>query len=156
MSVLCRLLILFTFLTPLLANVKIEGPFPAKSGERCIVCNAPLDKNDPAYLVNGRRVAVAKLMEADFLRNPLQYVTRLQPETTEIESRPGAALATTYLWAGVFVAIGLMFGGACAQIALAKGLSKWPWFVLGFLFSLPAVLVLAARPSPAKPEEDRL
>ena len=145
--------LLTALLAPLAVAVNIEGPFPAKSGERCIVCNAPLTSKDSAYVVEGRRVAVSKLMEAQFLQNPLHYVTMLRPEATGLDARPEASFASAYLWTGVFVLIGLMFGGACAQMAMAKGLSKWPWFVLGFLFSLPAVLVLAGRPALVRKEE---
>jgi hypothetical protein len=137
---------------PLAGEVKIEGPFPAKDGERCVVCNSKLTKKDAAYLVDGRRFAVDRAMEAEFLQNPLLYVTKFRPERAALaDTQPEHAFAGGYLWAGVFLVIGLMFGGACAQIAIAKGLSKWAWFVLGFFFSLPAVLALAAK----RPQSDK-
>jgi hypothetical protein len=138
-------------IAPPTAEAKIDGPFQAKDGERCVVCNSKLTRKDRAYLVDGRRFAVAKEMETEFLQNPLLYVAKFRPENTAVaDTHPTTAFAGPYLWAGVFVLIGLMFGGACAQIALAKGLSKWVWFVLGFFFSLPAVLALAARRPPTE------
>ncbi len=142
------LLIISVYLLPanLSAQVlKVEGPFKAKKGETCVVCNTPVGEEDDAYLVDGQRVAVMSAMREEFLRNPLQYVTRLRPEGMVFSSRQPETLPGSYLWAGVFVLIGLMFGGACAHMAMVKGLSSWQWFFLGFFLSVPACLALAGK-----------
>lgn len=128
-----------------IAEAKIEGPFPARDGERCVVCNTPVTTTDVAYLVDGHRVAVMKAMEEEFLRNPLQYVTRI--DTGSVDLTPQQSGATSgWVWLGLFAITGAMFGGVCASMAAVKGCSKWQWFVLGFWFSVVALAVLARKP----------
>ncbi len=50
---------------------------------------------------------------------------------------------------GVFFASGVVFGGGCAIIAANKKRDPLGWFALGFLFSLVALIVIAAL-SPAE------
>lgn len=54
----------------------MEGPFPAKGGEICVVCYAPVLANDFIYLINGRRYAVDKFEQAEFLTDPQGYADR--------------------------------------------------------------------------------
>jgi hypothetical protein len=54
----------------------MEGPFPAQGGEICVVCYAPVLANDLVYLINGRRYAVDKFEQAEFLSDPQGYVSR--------------------------------------------------------------------------------
>jgi hypothetical protein len=54
----------------------MEGPFPAQGGEICVVCYAPVLANDFVYLINGRRYAVDKFEQAEFLSDPQSYVYR--------------------------------------------------------------------------------
>mgnify|MGYP000961263069 CR=1 FL=1 len=54
----------------------MEGPFPAQGGEICVVCYAPVLANDLVYLINGRRYAVDKFEQAEFLSDPQSYVNR--------------------------------------------------------------------------------
>ncbi|MBK5292521.1 MAG: zinc ribbon domain-containing protein [Acidobacteriia bacterium] len=126
-------------------TMKVEGPFKAKSGETCVVCNTPVSEDDDAFLVDGQRVAVMRAMREEFMLNPLLYVTRLRPEGMVFSSRQPETLSGVYLWMGLYVLIGLMFGGACAHMALVKGLSSRRWFFLGFFFSALAYLALAGK-----------
>ncbi len=45
---------------------------------------------------------------------------------------------------------GIVFGGGCAIIATNKNRDAVSWFVLGFFFSLVALIVIAAIPPVAK------
>lgn len=49
----------------------------------------------------------------------------------------------------IFFASSIIFGGACAIIAANKNRDPLGWFVLGFLFSIIALIVIAAL-SPAE------
>ncbi|MFA7415819.1 MAG: hypothetical protein WC048_15170 [Rhizobium sp.] len=49
----------------------------------------------------------------------------------------------------IFFVSGIVFGGACAIVATNKKRDPLGWFVLGFLFSLIALIVIAAL-SPAE------
>jgi hypothetical protein len=48
---------------------------------------------------------------------------------------------------------GVVFGGACAILAANKNRDPLGWFVLGFLFSIIALIVIAAL-SPAEKSSD--
>jgi len=144
-------LIVLSALSYAQSRPKIEGPFQAKDGETCIVCNSKLDSTDLAFVVDGQRVGIARGMEDEFLSNPLKYLTALRPEG-QFSGRSTGSMRNVYFWGGVFVLAGLLFGGACAHMALAKGRSGWRWFFLGFFFSAPACLALAVKENgPAVP-----
>lgn len=51
----------------------------------------------------------------------------------------------------VLFASGAVFGGGCAIIAANKKRDPLAWFVLGFLFSLVALIVIAALSPAEKP-----
>lgn len=53
-------------------------------------------------------------------------------------------MALTYFV--VFVIQGLVFGGFCGWLALNKDRSVGTWFIMGFLFSLVALIAIAAAP----------
>ncbi len=124
---------------------RIVGPMPAEDGETCVVCNSRVSKDDLAYVIDGQRVAVMRAMEADLLANPLEYVTKFRPEGMIFSNQQSTRESGAFFWAGVLVLAGLMFGGACAHMAVEKGFSAWRWFVMGFLFSAPATLALALK-----------
>ncbi|MEZ5355582.1 MAG: hypothetical protein R2762_23345 [Bryobacteraceae bacterium] len=101
----------------------IVGPMPAKDGETCVVCNSRVSKDDLAYVIDGQRVAVMRAMEADLLANPLEYVTKFRPEGMIFSNQQSKRESGAFFWGGVLVLAGLMFGGACAHMAVEKGLS---------------------------------
>jgi hypothetical protein len=140
--------LVFLFFAPLFGAVMhIQGPFPARDGETCIVCNTRVSRRDLAFTIDGQRVAVRRGMEKELLSNPRKYAGRLQPRglMTSTES-PGTG-SNVLLYAGGFVLIGLVFGGLCAHMAMVRGLPAWQWFVFGFLFSFVACLLLGTRRS---------
>lgn len=47
----------------------------------------------------------------------------------------------------IFFVSGLVFGGACAVLAVNKNRDPLGWFALGFFFSLVALIVIAALSS---------
>jgi hypothetical protein len=131
------------------AEFTIAGPFAAWEGETCVVCNSRLSRNGFAYIIDGQRMAVMNGMEREFLAHPDKYIRKMRPDGMLVTSQPlrTAGIAAPYFWAGVYVLIGLVFGGLCAHTALGKGYAPGPWFLLGFLFSIAAQLALLSRPS---------
>lgn len=136
---------LLTALLLLSSSLEFQGPFPAKDGERCVICRGKTDSTDVAYLVNGERVAVMKIMEDDFLRNPLDALARMHGKGNTLAVHDAHGVAGAPVWVGLFVAVSLLFGATCARLAIIKGQPAWRWFVLGMLFSAPACLALALR-----------
>jgi hypothetical protein len=48
-------------------------------------------------------------------------------------------LSRELAWFGI---AGPIFGFACAFLAKSCGRRQWVWFILGFVFTVPAVLIL--------------
>ena len=76
---------------------RVLGPFPAKSGELCVVCYGVLDSTGLAYLIDGRRFAVDASESGEFLEDPDKYITSFDAHQTA-ERRmniilPGGAVA---------------------------------------------------------------
>jgi hypothetical protein len=150
---LAALLWLLAAAAPAQNKPHIVGPMPAQDGETCVVCNSRLSKDDLAYIIDGQRVGVMRAMEADLLANPLEYVTKFRPEGMIFSNQQSSRESGAWFWAGLLVLAGLMFGGACAHMAVEKGLSAWRWFLMGFLFSAPATLVIAMKtPAEGRPD----
>ncbi len=55
------------------------------------------------------------------------------------------------LWFSIF---GLLFGGISSFEAKRKGRSQSDWFVMGFLFSIPAIIVLRLLPNEQTTENE--
>src|SRR6266511_4140931 len=82
----CWLVLVLYFLATLLCAQEIpaRSPYPvvpAKAGERCTVCGAPLGEDDVALLVRGRRVPLGKSMVDTFLADEEKYFAEKQPKS---------------------------------------------------------------------------
>jgi len=131
---------------------KIEGPMPAKDGETCVICNTRLTTDDKAFLVDGQRICVMSAMEAMFLEDPMTYVAKYRPEGMMFSAQAqSSTLPDLYLFLGIYVLLGLVFGGLCAHVAVQKGLRPWTWFFAGFLLSAVGYVMLLAKPAAAPP-----
>ena len=131
------------------AAPKIEGPFPAREGETCAVCNTRLSRDDVAFLIDGQRLAVMREMREALLGEPLTYLARYKPEGMMFSGERRDGVAGVYFWLGAWVLAGLLFGGLNAHMALGRGLAPAMWFALGFVFTAPASLALWRRPRSA-------
>lgn len=129
------------------AEFTIAGPFAARDGETCVVCNSRLSSNDVAFVIDGQRLPVMKGMEHEVLSNPGQYVKKARPEGMMFSGQAQGGMPAPYFWAGLFVLTGLVFGGFCAHTAMTKGYSAGQWFALGFFFSVAAQLALLSKPA---------
>jgi hypothetical protein len=122
----------------------------ARAGEICIVCNNRVSTQDDCYLVDGQRIVVhAAVCNGQFLSHPGQYMAPLRPNDIlfgVFHSR----VPSGWFWAGIYVLLGLVFGGLSAHRAIATGRAPLRWFLAGLLFSVVAYLyLLAARPEAA-------
>ena len=45
-----------------------------------------------------------------------------------------------------YVVLGLIFGTFCSSIAKEKGYGEWIWFIIGFFFSIFALIAIAGMP----------
>ncbi len=120
---------------------------PAEKGDRCIVCNTPLTADDAVFVIEGRRVGVKKAMEAEFLSNPWAYINRLKPSGGLFggEAAPPGGVSDVWMYAGIYVLLGLVFGAMAAHRALDTGQRAVPWFLAGLFLNLFAYLALVVR-----------
>lgn len=137
------------------------GPYravPAKPGEQCIVCGGALSEKDVALIVRGRRVPLDRMDVDEFLKNEARYFAALQPQGALFaearEAAEGTALggvSSGWFVFGVYILLGLIFGGLSSYAAVAKGLAPLPHFFIGFALSIFGYLYTLSRPSRAKP-----
>ena len=85
----------------------VQGPFPAKAGEICIVCYGVVDVTGLAFLVDGRRFAVDASESGEFLQDPDTYIQAYDAQQSAENRRnllvTGAAVvlvsgALLFLW----------------------------------------------------------
>jgi len=57
---------------------RVEGPFPARPGEICIICYGVLDSTGLAYLIDGRRYAVDASESGEFLQDPESHIRKFE------------------------------------------------------------------------------
>ncbi|MBM3736052.1 MAG: hypothetical protein FJW39_09725 [Acidobacteria bacterium] len=135
---------------PIFAAPKIEGPFAARDGETCVVCNTRLTKDDVAFLIDGQRLAVMREMREELLREPLVYLARYKPEGMLFTGRQPVAMGAGYLWVGTWVLLAIVSGALCSYLAMNRGLAPSKWFFAGLAFP-PAVVGLMFKPRAAVP-----
>jgi hypothetical protein len=131
---------------------------PAKEGEHCTVCGAPLGEDDVALIVRGRRVPLGKSMVDTFLADEEKYFAEKQPKAAlfqeELTAPAGVAqggISGSWFLFGLYVLLSLVFAGLSGYRAVSKGLQPIPYFFLGFFFSaLGYLYVLTRRPLAAK------
>jgi hypothetical protein len=129
------------------AQETIQPNGHARAGEICLVCNDRVSSHDECYLVDGQRIVVhASVCNGKFLSHPGQYMAALRPNDIlfgVFHSRVPAG----WFWAGVYVLLGLVFGGLSAHRAIATGRAPLRWFLAGLLVSVAAYFyLLIARP----------
>ena len=131
------------------ANEHLSERMAAREGETCRVCNGKVGKGDAAYLANGQRVTLhaADCCEGKFLKEPRVYTAALRPSSIQAAGVAGVGLASGWMWFGIYVLAGLVFGGLSAHLAVRKGYSPAGWFLLGFVLLAGPYLWLYRRPS---------
>lgn len=119
-------------------------------GEQCLVCRKTIgsDMNAVHMTWRGRSFAVGEPLLPEFQKSPELYLSRLQPKAAlfaEPSSRP-AALGSTWLWFGIYVLAGLVFGAETAYLALSRGRLPLPWFAAGLFLNVIALLIVLLLP----------
>jgi len=85
---------------------RVLGPFPAKSGEICVICYGVLDSSGLAYLVDGRRYAVDAGESGEFLEDPDAHIRTFEAhEAAERRMSLVAPGAVVVLAGGVLLAV---------------------------------------------------
>ena len=78
---------------------RVEGPFPAKPGEICVICYDVLDTSGLAYLIDGHRYAVGAGESGEFLEDPDAHIQAFQAHQRKklwmSLAAPGAAIGLT-------------------------------------------------------------
>lgn len=122
------------------------------NGEQCLVCSLPIEgETAVAIRYKGRVFFVKESMLDDFRADPDAYFHKMQARSglfdeAAMEGRP---MRRGWLFAGLYVAAGLVFGALCASMALARSRRVLPWFFAGLAANVLALAVLLLRGQPA-------
>lgn len=118
-------------------------------GERCIVCGVTIDGLEIVEVrYKGRTFHVAAKMLEEFEADPDAYFQKLQARAALFDERSmeGRRAARGWLYLGVYVLIGLVFGALCGYLAVSRSLPPLPWFFAGLAGNVAALAVLLATP----------
>jgi len=125
-----------------------------KKGEQCLICGVDLTKNDLVLTIRGRRAPLNASMVDSFLANQDFFFARLQPRGALFNEAANVKNATvsggisfTVFAIGLYVLVGLIFGGLSAYQAVSKGLPAVSYFRLGFLFNVLGLVWAITRPA---------
>jgi len=136
-----------------------------KAGEICVVCNNPVGAHDRAYLIQGQRVAVhAGACDRAFRADPARWLKRVKPLGSFLGTEAAEeALSHAWLYGGLYILLGLLFGALNARRALRASRNPLPGFSLGLFLNIfgyifwrvrfakgETVVLLGAAPGRAK------
>jgi hypothetical protein len=121
-------------------------------GEQCLVCSLPIEGETAVEIrYKGRVFYVKESMLDAFRADPDAYFRKLQARSGLFDeaAMAGPPMPGGWFFAGVYVAVGLVFGALCASLALGRGRRPLPWLVAGLVGNVVALAVLLLRPSAA-------
>ncbi len=127
------------------AGSPLTGPLPARPDETCVVCGRAVGASGAAYLYEGQRLPVCERDRRLLVADPETYAASSRPNNMIMNPRAAGGLSGTWLWIGVYVLAGLVFGSLASLAALAQGRGPLAAFLLGFLFTVPGYLYVLSR-----------
>ncbi|HEY3439177.1 MAG TPA: hypothetical protein VGK29_00415 [Paludibaculum sp.] len=77
-AVYCLLLAVLLGAAVAQSNRRVEGPFPARPGEICVICYGVLNNTGLAYLIDGRRYGVDASESGEFLQDPESHIRKFE------------------------------------------------------------------------------
>ncbi len=132
--------------------VSVEGKtafqeVPAREGEYCAICDAPVKSGDTAYEMDGHRIPVhSGACDEKFRAHPKLALAALQPRGAFLGGEPMKQTPSTiWFYGGVYVLVGLIFGAVCAHRALGAGHNPFVWFFGGLALNVVGYAALLAR-----------
>ncbi len=131
----------------LLTNGTVER-VPPKPGEVCTVCDKRVESSDLVYMVDGQRVPVhAGDCDTVLRARPQKWLARVKPKGGAfLGTDVHLGLTNAWLYAGLYVLVGLIFAALSAQRALRAGYSPLTALMLGLAFNVLGYLFVLARP----------
>ena len=121
-------------------------------GEQCLVCSQAIEGETSVEIrYKGRVFHVKESMLDAFRADPDAYFRKLQARSGLFDeaATDGPPMHSGWLYFGVYVAVGLLFGALCASLALGRGRRPLPWLLAGLVGNVVALAVLAMSPAAA-------
>lgn len=123
-----------------------------KPGERCLVCGKPLNENDVALIVRGRRVPLKQTMVDSFMKHQEEFFSKVQPRGALFQENlgvpPGVAqggISRGWFLFGLYILTALIFSALSGYSAISKGLPATRIFFIGFVFNLLGYIYVLTR-----------
>ena len=120
----------------------------SRDGENCATCGKPVTKHDVTYMVEGQRVAVHKgLCLGALSAKPVEWLSKLKPRGALIDATAAqVGLSSGWLFFGIYILLGLIFGALAAHRAFSVGRDPLTWLAVGFVTNVIGYAVLLALP----------
>ncbi len=121
----------------------------AIAGTICLVCKKPVTAEDVSIVFRGRRIALHTntcLAVWNAARDSFMQALSPPEAFAGIDPTVAPSLSSGRFVFGIYVMLGLFFGGLCAYVAASRGHAPIPWFAAGLTANLLAFLALLFRP----------
>ncbi len=119
-------------------------------GQICLVCGDAIVGPGLLLVHRGRQVFLcSEACSNAFASSTETYFRRLQPRGALFDEEAWTASGTlndAWLWLGLYVLAGLLFGAACSYLAVNRGQPATPWFFAGLLVNLLALAAILVWP----------
>lgn len=115
-----------------------------QTGDRCLICDAPLTEDDLVLQYKGRRVPLTKGYRDEFISHPEKYFWKLQSKGalfTEHES--SADYTLLYVVIGILCVI--VNASITTSLAMTRSGSAQFWFTLGLLLPVVSILYVLSQ-----------
>jgi hypothetical protein len=125
-----------------------------QTGDLCVVCGLEIESIDLVFVYEGRRVAVHRDKVDSFLASPDKYFSSLQARGALFneESVSQNQMQLGWFYFGIWVAFSLLTAAFSANLAVRKAFPPLRWFIIGFVFNVVGVLVIALKSPNAEVE----
>lgn len=98
----------------------------------------------------GRRYYLGtQICQEKFLSDPEVYARAIEPRSALFQAQDPSnpRYGTGFLYAGIVVVLGFVFGGLVSYIAVQKGHPGHYWFAAGFFLNVVGIAWIASKPS---------
>jgi ribosomal protein L37E len=136
--------------------VQVRPDHPAAAGaadDGCIVCDGPAGADAIRETWKGRTVTICRACGAeawradrDALFAKLQARGVLFDEQTD-ERRGDRAMASGWMWFGIWALAGVVCAAAASYVALTKGIAPLPWMLAALAFNVVPLALVVLKPA---------
>ncbi len=143
-----------TFILLMLTSTLVIQAKNLKNPIECLVCQKIHSNTDHTIIYKGMKIPLCSEGCHDHYQeasnnNTLDTITsKIEPRAAlfQEDSQTKYNLSKLFFWIGLYIFIGLVFGGLSAYIAVQKGLTAWSAFLIGLALNILGLIFIVKKP----------